>query len=300
MEKCSSCSYRRNRYLVGGNAYNCTKSGNLCSIADLRLAEIHQHENGSGTPLPMSLHLSLSEAVQEGQQKALRAVNNGRIGFPLNPTEFQATLLQLHSSIFKGTGLKFAGTFRQPGEPDVSFGVGRNQKDGAPAHEIPMRLDALYAATLHNLVNTEVDQAGLARLCGRFLEEFFMIHPFHDGNGRVARLLLRITANSTGRYYFDVFPEDPNSRRKYTQALAYAHFHVHTHSGLTSSCSEVRDPYKLIAEWLQAYIREHDFADIDQLEELEPAWLEDSLVDPLGWDQPDPFDERDSYNDDDG
>lgn len=300
MEKCSSCSYRRKRFLVGGNAYNCTSSGNLCSIADLRLAEIYQHESGSGDPLPMNLHLSLSEAVQEGQQTALRAVNNGRIGFPSNPAEFQQTLLQLHSLIFKSTCLKFAGTFRQPGEPDVSFGTGRNQKDGAPAHEIPMRLDALYAATLRSFFNTEVDQAGLARLCGRFLEEFFMVHPFHDGNGRVARLLLRVMANSTGRYYFDVFPEDSKSRRKYTEALEYAHSHVHTHSGLTSSCSEVRDPYKLIAEWLQRYIREHELPDIDQIEELEPAWLEDSLVDPLGWDEPDRFDEPELYNDEDG
>lgn len=151
---------------------------------------------------------------------------------------------------------------------------------------------SLYSAVIERFVNTEVTAARLARVCGQFLEEFFMIHPFHDGNGRVARLYLRIMASSTGLFYFDVLPEDAKSRRKYTQALAFAHRHCHTHSNLSSSSSVVQDPYKHIASWLLNYIREHDPTDFESLEDLVPEWLEDlDLTDPLGWDEPNTLDD---------
>jgi fido (protein-threonine AMPylation protein) len=300
MQTCSACHYRRRKYLLGGDSYSCTKSGKLCSIADLRLAEIYQYEKGDDGPLSLAHHQKLMLAVQEGQQKALRLVNNDQIRFPSSASAFQRTVLLLHGQIFGGTGLRFSGTFRQPGEPDVHFGSGRNERRGVAAEVLSDRLDALYDGTLRSFQNTEVDAAGLARVCGRFLQEFFMIHPFHDGNGRVARLFIRVMANSTGRYYFDVLPEDNRSRKKYTGALAFAHRHLHSYAGQASDYSTIQDPYKHIARWLTEYIREHVFVGTNGIEEHAPEWLEEEkdLVDRPGWDDPTTLDEPYDYHDD--
>lgn len=129
MQTCAACYFRRCRYLIGGKDYSCKKSGKLCSLTDLRLAELYCQENGPA-PLPMERHRDLTIAVQEGQQRALHLVNNHEIGISRSSEEFQKTIADLHSQIFKGTGLRFAGNFRRAGEPDVLFGSGRNEKEG--------------------------------------------------------------------------------------------------------------------------------------------------------------------------
>ena len=58
-----------------------------------------------------------------------------------------------------------------------------------------------YAATLH--------------------EKFVTIHPFGDGNGRTARLLMNFALLQAG--YLDIFIKpDPNSRKQYNDLLEYA------------------------------------------------------------------------------
>lgn len=263
---CSACAYRRNAYLQRGQSYSCKRETPFCKVADVRLAELACN----GTPLPLEEHERLSLLVQEGLSSALMLISSGVLVLPADGESFVHLCLILHGKVFGPTGLPFAGRFRVSGDPEVYFGSGRNQRQGVDPAEIETRLRALFASTIGDDALDLSDRRVLVRCCARFLEEFFAIHPFHDGNGRVARLMLKLIVQSTERYYFEIVPEDRKSRRKYTEGLSYAHRHCHAHMSSSSSADTVRDPYRYIAQWLDARVREY----VD-LEIAPPAWLLD-------------------------
>lgn len=300
MGKCVRCPWIREKFLLDGRRYSCKHQTPFCKLSDTRLAELYARER-EPLPLPMDTHLGLSRAVQDGQIRARSAVERLIVRMPFSPAELVEAAEYLHQLIFQRTGLEFAGRFRLPGEPDVYFGTHKNERKGVDPAQIVDRLAELYYGTVCNDYRPMNARSTLIRCCARFLEEFFAIHPFHDGNGRVARLLLRVFARSTDFYYFDVFPEDRKSRRKYTQALVFAHKHSRVYNddasgvGLNASSGAalVTDPYKFIVRWLDACLRDHREK---EPEDLQPEWLESDRAEPEEEAEPDLLDGYDLDN----
>jgi fido (protein-threonine AMPylation protein) len=267
-----SCHHRRVKYLLDGHSYSCSRDIPLCKLADLRLADLYQQQHSRSEPLSLDLHRTLALIVHEGHQRALRLVQSRTLAIG-SSDDLRKVSISLHAAIFGGTRLDFAGRYRKQGDPPVYYGSGRNMLSGVAPDSIGVHLAMLYDGTIGNREINWNHRKPLIRCCARFLEEFFAIHPFHDGNGRVARLLLRLITDLSGNYAFGAFPEDAKARRKYGQALAYAHRHCHTHANPNATPDTVRDPYVFIAEWLDACLIER-VDDDEDLVERQPSWLD--------------------------
>lgn len=194
----------------------------LCSRLDLRVVELTCLQLGG--PVPVERHIEIAKGIQDGHAVALAEVNLYRSAMPDTPEDMIAFMLALHGKIFSRSQLSFAGRIRQEGDPPVRFGTGKNERDGAPPTRIVPELHDLYREVIACAdLPAIVDASKLARRCAMFLEHFFRIHPFHDGNGRVARLMVRMMANKTRRFVIEAIPDDKSSRDQYVTALEYAH-----------------------------------------------------------------------------
>ncbi|MBL8605177.1 MAG: Fic family protein [Myxococcales bacterium] len=156
----------------------------------------------------------------------------------------------MHRRIFAVGLPTIAGRFRTgPGE----FG-GSNQHalKGAPPEEIASRLAQAFRMLDHP--GFQRARSDVAAACARFLEVFFRIHPFADGNGRVGREILRWVCASRTRFRFNRFTTTSRERRKYFRVLEYAHQHA---PGSTHDRRNDRvDPYRYLAKWLEKHLEE--------------------------------------------
>jgi fido (protein-threonine AMPylation protein) len=209
---------------------------------------------GPGTVLHFA---RLTTAVQFGHLVA--ELRGSYAKYPDSEDDFLELLRQLHRLAFSHAQLPFGGVFRQ-GDDRVWFGQGTNELEGAPPSDIVPRLRRLYGRVFHDL--ERIDRVRFAQNCAIFLEEFFRIHPFPDGNGRLGRLFLKVAANGTKRFGFIPFrsapPDGRNGRaerRAYLTALEYAHRHCF---GSEKRRVDVADPYRFLARWLDRYIIERD------------------------------------------
>jgi fido (protein-threonine AMPylation protein) len=171
--------------------------------------------------------------------------------FPEDPAEFIALLRRIHHRIFSEALPEMAGRFRRIGE-DVEFGGQHgNRLVGAPSDQIGDRLIRLYAKSLtHGFASRDLTR--LADQCAKFLEQFFRIHPFVDGNGRVGRLMIKLACERTGEIYLDRLDTSPSSRRRYIKALEYAHRHA-LESDHPDRKSFV-NPYFGLARWIRGHL----------------------------------------------
>lgn len=268
--RCRGCDFQRTRLLLDGAKHDC-RIVQFCTVAETRLSEIAWHERGQ-SPFTLEEHKELARAMNVGHQAARRRVEN--VQLPSTAEEFLLVVQAIHGWIFGPTKLLFAGRFRQPGEPGVEYG-GR-ALDGLPRQgfepqRIASELTALFVRDLSEQGSFErMTQDEVARRCARFLEHFFRIHPFHDGNGRVARLLIRMIARKTKRYEYALVPGHHNDCGDYARALEHAHRVLDEREcGLHNA----RDPYGPLAKWLLGYLedcpRGDDLAEPDDA----PSWL---------------------------
>ena len=110
-------------------------------------------------------------------------------------------LIQAHRAMFPSE-YKWAGTLRTTAiRIERTFRPVSNSQLAAmssigiqpiPPEDIPSALDRLLDRWNRNLVDLRTSNlASVADAVARFHQEFLLIHPFFDGNGRLSRLILR-------------------------------------------------------------------------------------------------------------
>jgi fido (protein-threonine AMPylation protein) len=167
--------------------------------------------------------------------------------FPRTPTEFRMVCLVLHGHIFGKAEPAIAARFRVRGEVGIFGGEGGHMLAGAQPEDIPSSVEKAWHL-LGSCDLATVNRSDLVKRMARFLESFFFTHPFVDGNGRVARLVLLHVVSRTGRWAIR-FPTDRKEHRRYLFALQAAHRDTQA-NGSPDCRSYIRDPVWLLVRWL--------------------------------------------------
>lgn len=123
----------------------------------------------------------------------------------------QRVLLDLHSLVLRGIDRDNAGRYRS-----VPVLIRGSQFAPPQPYLVPVQMEGLFrryeteAAALHPVV-----------LAAELHERIVTIHPFIDGNGRTARLVMNLTLLRHG-YQLAILKGDADSRLAYYQALETA------------------------------------------------------------------------------
>lgn len=98
-------------------------------------------------------------------------------------------ILQLHRDLFRYTGQSNGGNYKNSDnviEEQLPDGSKKIRFRPVPAWETPEAVDNLCSAYEQALLDGNMDPLILSAM---FILDFLCIHPFHDGNGRMSRLL---------------------------------------------------------------------------------------------------------------
>lgn len=137
-----------------------------------------------------------SEAEIAGYRDVLNLIHASAQDIPLNPN----ILLQLHKELYKFVPVEGGRWKNVNNEISETFpdGTRRTRFVPVPAFETPAAVQALCDSMRERRQNEDVDPLILT---GMFVLDFLSIHPFNDGNGRMARL---VTLLMLYQYGFEV------------------------------------------------------------------------------------------------
>lgn len=186
------------------------KPWRLCQFVDASLVLRRPH-------LTAIEYLEIARTLELDHAGAYQSVPQ----IPREAGAFIECLMALHSEIFSTGEPAIAGRLRSA---PVEFG-------GDASHRLvgcePVRIPAALAEVAGKLPSPEVTRGmsleAFAEQCALFLERFFRVHPFVDGNGRVGRLVLESLAVHETKFGFIPFDTTPKGRRRYVKALQFAH-----------------------------------------------------------------------------
>lgn len=216
---------------------------------------------------------------------ALKALTMLPIVDTSNELERQA--IALHAMIFSQSGLDFAGRIRRPGDLEVICGNGPDEFMAPNPLDIRSMLTELFEQLPLIEKWSDLSKGRISRILAIFLEGFFWIHPFHDGNGRVGRLLCRSLIRATGRYELRPFPDKRKWQKKYLRGLIHSHRvsrALETRgtfkdpSSFVDLCTTTRsDPFGDLARALERLIV---YSEPSSIEEAPPSWAGVSIPPP--------------------
>ncbi|WP_437504957.1 Fic family protein [Sorangium sp. So ce1099] len=236
---CPGCSNKR--WSVRPKWESC-KSERLCGRVDV--TTIIQNPFRS-----IEYYDNIRDLVGEGALGAKTLIKSRNI--PSSPGEFLELLREVHGKIFGLALPSIAGRFRRPGEEAFFGGDNRHGLRGADVALIEERLSALcFLFDVRNFHSKSKFER--AKVSAIFLEKFFRIHPFVDGNGRVGRLLVMQACEIDGKVRMLRYGGTGKSRRRYLRALEYAH--KHAPESEHEDRRFVRDPYRFLARWLDRHL----------------------------------------------
>lgn len=140
---------------------------------------------------------------------------------PSNAERFVDWLKEWHGFIFGHAVPSVAGRFRAADEPIIFGGDEgeRHSRHGTDGPLIEQDLKEWVYAGMCRLIDArEAPEVTMAL----FLQRFFEVHPFIDGNGRIGRLFLAGLARTFGRVWVGA-DDELVDKREYIRALCSAH-----------------------------------------------------------------------------
>jgi cell filamentation protein len=173
-----------------------------------------EFEPGSrGRVLRNRLGITRIRDMNEAESQALLIAQDAALDRYGIDHRFTAADVQALHRLWLGPIYEWAGEYRS-----VNIGKGGFQFAHAPLIPGLMRdleRDALARVTPCRLDSVEVAAASLAEVHA----ELILIHPFRDGNGRVARLLALLMALQAGLPPLDFTPMTGRGRRDYVGGI---------------------------------------------------------------------------------
>lgn len=137
-----------------------------------------------------------SEREIAGYRDVLNTVHENYDYIPIRP----GMILQLHRDLYKFSNTSIGGSFKSSDNviaEELSDGTKRVRFQPVPAWETPEAMDALCNALREAESDLELDPLLLIPM---FILDFLCTHPFHDGNGRMSRLLTLLLLYRSGYF----------------------------------------------------------------------------------------------------
>lgn len=135
-----------------------------------------------------------SEKEIAGYRDVLATIHESHDFIPPKPS----IILQLHRDLYKYSGKSIGGSFKNSDNviaEELPDGQQIVRFEPVPAWETPETVAALCNAFEAAMQDAELDPLLLIPI---FILDFFCIHPFNDGNGRMSRLLTLLLLYRSG------------------------------------------------------------------------------------------------------
>ncbi|KUO73944.1 MAG: cell filamentation protein Fic [Clostridia bacterium BRH_c25] len=127
-----------------------------------------------------------------------------------NRTITERDVLTMHQMFYESIENQYAGKYR-----DIDVFISGSKYPVAETKCIQAEMDELF-----HWIATERDQVHPVEFAAQLHKKFVFIHPFKDGNGRIARLIMNTALIQDG-YLLAIIP--PVLRHEYIELLEKAH-----------------------------------------------------------------------------
>lgn len=139
-------------------------------------------------------------------------------------------ILQLHRDLYKFSGMSIGGNFKNSDNviaEKLPDGTQRVRFQPVSAWETPETMDRLCDEFIKSVNDPEMDPLLLIPM---FILDFLCIHPFHDGNGRMSRLLTLLLLYRSGYIvgkYISIEKLITDSKETYYEVLQESSYEWH-------------------------------------------------------------------------
>jgi len=235
--RCARCVASHTSAGHGAFGWTSCRERRLCDEVDLSLVELRPD-------LSLEEHRQLAELPSLNEFDAMLSAYNLMPAAQQDEDGFVRLIREVHRELFSGVPLDAVGEFRaDPVHLDVRP---EDVFQGVEPRLIEPELRSLWGR-IHRF-RPPSNRDAFATWGAIFLQRFFAIHPFSDGNGRTARLLLAVAALRVD-LFIGAWPTSGKGRREYLRALRRAH----ASCGLTSRGRDERierDGFTPLRHWL--------------------------------------------------
>lgn len=177
------------------------------------LPEVQFEPGSRGRVLKNKLGINLGKEMDEAESVALAAATDKILRMYDADHHFTAEDIKMMHKIWLGEIYEWAGEYRQ-------VNVSKGDFPFAAAKHIPRLMDEFEKDTLHK--HTPCNFKSLERVIQALAEvhvELILIHPFREGNGRVARILSTIMASQAGLPILNFKDITSKKRKEYFAAI---------------------------------------------------------------------------------